>query len=106
MAARRVSAPAAPAPGRTGTYGDGPNGEDAKQVPDSASLRGDHAVKGSYSPEIRFSLGEGQDFMDRVALASAPRGAGAASGTWNALPTAAGAFRPRFGSAERAGGVV
>ena len=101
MAARRVSAPAAPAPGRNRTYGDWPNVEDAKQVPDSASLRGDHAVKGSYSPEIRFSLGEGQDFMDRVALASAPRGAGAASVTWNALPTATGYFATVFGSEER-----
>ncbi len=101
MAARRVSAPAAPAPGRNRTYGDWPNVEDAKQVPDSASLRGDHTVKGSYSPEIRFSLGEGQDFMDRVALASAPRGAGAASVSWNAVPAATGYFATVFGAAER-----
>src|SRR5688572_1544140 len=54
MVSRRVSVPTPPSPGRHKTYGDWPNQEQPKPVPDNGSLRGEHAVKGSYSPEIRF----------------------------------------------------
>jgi hypothetical protein len=92
MVSRRVAAPLAPSPARAKTYGDWPNPQDAKAVPDSSSLKGDHQIKGNYSPDIRFQLGEGQDFMDRVELSSAPRGAGAAHVRWNSVPTATGYF--------------
>lgn len=98
MVSRRVSRPTPPSPGRARTYGDWPNQQDAKAVPGSASLRGDHRIAGNYTPDIRFALGEGQDFMDRVELATAPRGAGAAHVTWNAVPTATGYFATVFGA--------
>jgi hypothetical protein len=98
MVARHVSAPLPPAPGRNRTYGEWPNKEDAKQVPEGASLRGEQLVKGSYSPEIRFGLDETHDFMTPVALASAPRGEGAASVSWNSIPNATGYFATVFGS--------
>ena len=98
MVSHHVSAPTPPAPGRNRTYGEWPNKEDNKQVPESASLRGEHMVKGSYSPEIRFSLGETHDFMARVSLSSAPRGEGAASVSWNSIPNATGYFATAFGS--------
>jgi len=101
MVTHHVSGPTPPAPGRNRTYGEWPNKEDNKPVPDSASLRGDHLVKGSYSPEIRFSLGETHDFMTPVALSSAPRGEGAASVSWNSIPNATGYFAMAFGSASR-----
>ena len=61
MVSRRVSIPNAPSPSRARTYGDWPNQQDSKSVPASASLRGDHQIKGNYSPDIQFSLGEGLD---------------------------------------------
>jgi len=92
---RRVASGASPSGRTTGVW---PNQQDSKAVPDAASLRGDHTVRGNYTPDIRFALGDGQDFMERVALTSSARGAGAASVGWNALPTATGYFATVFGS--------
>jgi len=97
LASRRVSIPNAPSPSRAKTYGDWPNQQDSKAVPASASLKGDHQIKGNYSPDIQFSLGEGQDFMDRVELATAGRGAGAVNVAWNAVPNATGYFATAMG---------
>jgi hypothetical protein len=97
MVSRRVSIPNAPSPARARTYGDWPNQQDAKSVPASASLRGDHQIKGNYSPDIQFSLGEGHDFMDRVELATAARGAGSVNVSWNAVGTATGYFATAMG---------
>ena len=98
MTSRRVAGPQPPSPGRARTYGDWPNQQNAKAVPASASLKGDHRIAGNYTPDIQFALGEGHDFMDRVELSSAPRGAGAAHVTWNAPSTATGYFATVFGS--------
>ncbi len=98
MVSRRVSIPNPPSPSRAKTYGDWPNPQDSKSIPGSASLRGDHQIKGNYSPDIQFALGEGHDFMDRVELSNAARGAGAVHVTWNAVGTATGYFATVFGS--------
>ncbi|MBI3042594.1 MAG: hypothetical protein HYY78_07180 [Betaproteobacteria bacterium] len=98
MVSRRVSIPNPPSFSRARTYGDWPNPQDSKSIPGSASLKGDHQIKGNYSPDIQFSLGEGHDFMDRVELATAARGAGAVHVTWNAVGTATGYFATVFGS--------
>jgi len=96
MTSRRVSVPSGPSPSRAKTYGDWPNQQNTKAVPDSASLKGDHQIKGNYSPDIQFSLSE--DFMDRVELSSAARGNGAVNVSWNAVGTATGYFATVFGS--------
>lgn len=98
MTSRRVLRATPPSPGRARTYGDWPNQQNAKAVPASASLRGDHRIAGNYSPDIQFALGDGHDFMDRVELSTAPRGAGAAHVTWNAPSTATGYFAMVYGS--------
>jgi hypothetical protein len=98
MVSRRVSIPNSPSPSRAKTYGDWPNQQDSKAIPASASLKGDHQIKGNYSPDIQFALGEGQDFMDRVELSTAARGAGAVNVTWNSVGTATGYFATVFGS--------
>ncbi|TAK84077.1 MAG: hypothetical protein EPO20_15425 [Betaproteobacteria bacterium] len=92
MTARHVSAPNPPAFGRNRTYGEWPNPEEPKSVPDDASLRGEHTVKGNYSPEIRFTLGETHDFMEKAALSSAGN-----RFSWKALPSATGYFATLFG---------
>jgi hypothetical protein len=98
MTSRRVSVQSGPSSSRAKTYGDWPNQRDSKAVPASASLKGDHQIKGNYSPDIQFALGEGQDFMDRVDLATAARGAGAVNVSWNAVSNATGYFAMVFGS--------
>lgn len=98
IVARRVSAPNPPSPGRNKTYGDWPNREMQKAVPENASLRGEHTIKGTYSPDIRFSLGEGHDFMPPVALASSVLDSGAANVGWKPLATATGYFAAVFGA--------
>jgi hypothetical protein len=97
MVSRRVSIPNAPSPSRAKTFGDWPNQQDSKSIPASASLKGDHQIKGNYTPDIQFSLGEGQDFMDRVELATAARGAGAVNVAWNSVGNATGYFATAMG---------
>jgi hypothetical protein len=92
MAARRVAVQTPPGPGRHKTYGDWPNPEEPKTVPDNGSLRGDHTVKGNYSPEIRFALGEAHDFMEKIALESS-----ANKLRWNPLPHSTGYFAMLYG---------
>ena len=53
---RRVNVQRGPSPARSKTYGEWPNARDSQRVPGEASLRGDHAVRGNYTPDIRFSL--------------------------------------------------
>ena len=89
MVSHRVNAPRPP---RGKTYGEWPNQEDSKAVPDSASLRGDHNVKGNYSPEIKFALGETHDFMQRVELTNSGN-----KMSWNAVPNATGYFALLYG---------
>lgn len=89
--ARRV-ATGTPPGGRTTGYW--PNQQDGKPVSDASSLRGEHAVRGNYSPDMRFSLNE--DFMERVELQPATRGPGA-SVRWNAPSTATGYFATVMG---------
>jgi hypothetical protein len=91
MVSRRVAQPAGPAFGRNRTYGDWPNQEDAKAVPDSASLRGGHQIKGNYSPEIRFSLEN--DFLERVNLTETANRL-----RWNAVANATGYFATLYGA--------
>jgi len=91
--ARRVAVGSPPG-GRTSGYW--PNPQDSKAVPDSASLHGEHTIRGNYTPDIRFALGDGQDFMERVALQTAARGAGM-SVQWNAPATATGYFATAMG---------
>ena len=90
-ASRRVAVQSGPAFGRSRSYGDWPNAEQPKPVPADASLRGEHIIKGNYSPEIKFSLD--RDFLARVELA--------ASGDtvrWNAIQNATGYFATLHGA--------
>jgi hypothetical protein len=91
MVSRRVAHPSGPAFGRSKSYGDWPNAERPRPVPADASLRGEHLIRGNYSPEIRFALDK--DFLDKVELA--------ASGNrvrWNAIPNVTGYFATLYGA--------
>ena len=92
---RRGGSPNPPS-GRTKGYW--PNQQQPKPVPDSASLLGDHTIRGNYTPDIRFALTQGQDFMSRVELQSAPSAGGGTTLRWNALGTATGYSAVSMGS--------
>jgi hypothetical protein len=103
----RVSVPTGPGPGRNRTYGDWPNPEDTKTVPANASLRGDHTIKGNYSPEIRFSIGERHDFMAPVSFVPLQSAAsGGMSVQWMPIPAATGYFAFAMGAAQGTDDIV
>ena len=104
---RSVSRPAGPGPSRNRTYGTWPNPQDSRPVPAQSSLRGDHAVTGNYSPEMRFAVDERHDFMDPVAFDPVRKTpAGAFALKWKSIPTAIGYFATAFGQGENQGDVV
>jgi hypothetical protein len=90
-----------PSPATSTTYGEWPNQRSSTQVPAAGSLVGEHVVRGNYSPEIRFTLGAGQDFLAPVALTS---NEAAASGSvplvWRPVPGARAWFGAVMGAAQ------
>lgn len=106
LSGRRVNAPRGPAQGRSRTYGDWPNSRDSTRVPGDASLRGEHAVKGNYTPDILFSLTEQYDFMEPVNLAMRKSGGGGINLTWNGIPNAHGYFATAMGGGQGSEDVV
>jgi hypothetical protein len=78
------------------TFGDWPNSRNAKQVPSSASLRGDHRIAGNYSPEIAFKLD--RDFMPALHPKSSTLASNAFGLTWNGLPEATGYYAWAMGA--------
>lgn len=95
---RNIRVQRGPTQAHSRTYGDWPNQRDSTRVPADGSLRGDHAVKGNYSPEIRFSLLEKYDFMEPVNLAMKKSGPGAISMSWNSVANVHGYFATAMGS--------
>jgi hypothetical protein len=65
-----------PAPGRDRTYGDWPNEKARTQVPSNGSLVGEHTIQGNYSPTIKFTLDEDQDFLGPLNLTTNARNPG------------------------------
>jgi hypothetical protein len=98
---RSISRPRGPAPGRNRTYGTWPNQEDSRPIPPAGSLRGDHAISGNYSPEIRFAVDERHDFMDAVAFDPVRKTSGGAFAVkWKAVPMATGYFATAMGQGD------
>jgi hypothetical protein len=104
---RGISRPRGPAPGRNRTYGNWPNQDDSRPVPPAGSLRGDHAVSGNYSPEIRFGVDERYDFMDAVAFDPVRKTSGGAYAVkWKTVPTATGYFATAMGQGDNQSDLV
>jgi hypothetical protein len=102
-----ISRSRGPAPSRNRTYGTWPNQEDSRQVPASASLKGDQVIAGNYSPEIRFSIGDRHDFMESVAFAPVVKTPGGAfSVKWKSVPTAIGYFATAVGQGDNQADIV
>jgi hypothetical protein len=87
-----------PGPDRSTTYGEWPNEKTRTRVPAQGSLVGPHMVRGDYSPEIHFALGQGQDFMPQLQLSSSGRTPGGATLlSWSPVVGANGYFAMMFG---------
>jgi hypothetical protein len=83
------------------TYGEWPNERTQTRVPAGGSLVGEHVVRGNYSPEIRFTLGAGQDFLAPVTLTSSSAGAsGSIPLVWRPVPGARAWFGSVMGAAQ------
>lgn len=91
-------------PGNSTTYGDWPNGTDAKPVPPRASLRGAHRVASTYAPEIGFDLDT--DFMAPLQVQSTAMASGAYAMRWNAVPGATGYYAWAFSAKDMGRGSV
>ena len=90
-----------PSAATSATYGEWPNERSDTRVPASGSLVGEHVVRGNYSPEIRFTLGAGQDFLAPVRLSSNSAGAsGSIPLVWQPVPGARAWFGSIMGAAQ------
>jgi hypothetical protein len=90
-----------PAAGGYATYGEWPNQRSAKPVPAAGSLVGDHIVRGNYTPEIKFSLAQGQDFLAPVVVSGNEAGpAGSVPLTWRPVGGAKAWFVATMGAAQ------
>lgn len=61
---------------------------------------GEHVVRGNYTPEIRFALAQGQDFMAPLTPAQTALPSGAVKLSWPAVAGATGYFARTIGSNE------
>ena len=70
---------------------DWPNRDDTREVPNNASLVGEHFVHGNFLPHIRFSMDSRHELMDALSVRAENSSLkDAISITWNKLPTAIG----------------
>ncbi len=82
-----------PSASRSTTYGEWPNARSQTRVPPTGSLVGEHVVRGNYTPDIRFTLGQEQDFLAPIQLsANAPTPSGSVNVAWRDVPNARGWF--------------
>jgi len=89
-----------PSAARFTTYGEWPNQRSQTRVPAGGSLVGDHVVRGNYSPEIRFTLAPGQDFLAPVSLTSNTAGpSGSIPLVWRPISGARAWFLTAMGAA-------
>ena len=74
-----------------------PNEREKKQVPPNASLRGDQLVRGSATPDIRFAIGDRQDFMPPLEITATGPISGPTPLSWATISAAQGYFLQAMG---------
>ncbi len=81
------------------TFGEWPNQRSRTTIPADGSLVGAHRIAGNYSPEINFTLAQGQDFLAPIRITQNSRSAsGAVPVAWQSVPNATGYFLMAVGS--------
>ncbi len=99
MAQLAIQAMNGPNAGNSATFGEWPNQRSRATIPANGSLVGAHRIAGNYSPEINFSLAQGQDFLAPIRITQNSRAAsGAVPVAWQSVPNATGYFLMAVGS--------
>lgn len=102
LSGRMPSAQYPPRPKPGWVYAEWPNRLNSEQVPKESSLRGEHLVHGNYTPDIKFPVGENNDFMSPVVFTSVE---GALTDSirfsWKKIPSALGYFAQAIGHNEK-----
>ncbi len=101
---RRVSGQIGPSVARSRTYGDWPNEKDSTRVPNNSSLRGEHQVKGNYSPDIRFNL-DTLDYLAPLEISMSKQGT-AMNVRWKSITNATGYFANVMGGSDNGNDMV
>jgi hypothetical protein len=83
-----------------------PNEREPKAVPAAASIRGDQLVHGSATPDIKFAIGERQDFLAPVEMNASGAFPGPFALTWKSIPNAQGYFLQAMGHRESTGEMI
>lgn len=79
-----------------------PNDKDRRNVPDGASVAGDHRITGDRVPEsLKFALGQAQDFMPKIALAHSGDMATGQTWRWQPVANARGYFLQAMGMQDK-----
>jgi hypothetical protein len=102
---RRVSMQNGPSYGRSKTFGDWPNEKDSTRVPGDSSLRGEHLVKGNYSPEIKFNL-DNLDYLAPLDISMSKQATGAMDLRWKSITNATGYFANVMGGSANGNDMV
>jgi hypothetical protein len=100
LAGLSAAAMSPPAPGRQASYGEWPNSDGRTAVPARGSLVGEHVVQGNYTPELRFSLAQSDDFLSALQPRTTTLPSGAVRISWAAVPRARGTFAAVMGAAQ------
>lgn len=99
LTAVNVKAMTPPSADRHASYGEWPNPRSRTSVPANGSLVGEHVVRGNYTPEIRFALTSGSDFLAPITPANSAMPSGAVRLTWQSVPNAKAYFAGVMGAA-------
>jgi hypothetical protein len=83
-----------------------PNEREKQQVPAGASLRGDQLVKGNATPDIKFAIGERQDFMPPMEVSAQGGLEGPNLLTWGSVANAQGYFLQAMGFRQSGGEMI
>jgi hypothetical protein len=83
-----------------------PNEREPKAVPAGASIRGDQLVHGSATPDIRFTIGERQDFLAPFEASAKGAFPGPFAVSWKLIPNAQGYFLQAIGHRESTGEMI
>ena len=83
-----------------------PNERDKQAVPANARLAGDQLVKGNATPDIKFAIGEKQDFMPPMEVSAPGALGGPTPLTWAPVANAAGYFLQAMGFRQNGGEMI
>ncbi len=83
-----------------------PNEREPKQVPATASIKGEQFVHGNSTPDIKFAIGDRQDFLAAFEMTAKGTFPGPFALDWKSIPHAQGYFLQAIGHRESTGEMI